>query len=303
MSSKLKTLTYAAALLMGASAYAEDTAKIHDAAFIEEVGGSERINFSGKLRMLSQRIPAAACYAHASIEKDASSKLLEAATAEFDLILNGLEFGEEKLGIIGPEGDRKVLYDIHELHAHWDYLHPEIEDIMLTGGTDEEVLHIAAESHEILSFAKHLVNEVVREYADPTALLQADAMVIDIAGRQRMLAQRVSKNICLISSGFDTQTALKELEGASGIFAATTDALRFGMPAAGVRATENEEILTGLDSVFTLWTETKPLIDLTLAGEDLDEAQLAKVYNAMNSLTGQMNTIVGMYNDDSKLGL
>ncbi len=301
-----KPLALGAALLMGAASFAtaEDTAEmVVEAGFIEEVGASERINYSGKLRMLSQRIPAAACYSHAGIETEASAKLLQAATAEFDLILNGLQYGEESLGIIGPEKDRKVLVDLEKMYEHWDSLHVKIAHIVDNGGTDEEVVHIADESHQALDIAKHLVSVLVGEYADPTALLQADALTIDIAGRQRMLAQRISKNVCLISSGFDTERAMKELEGARGIYDASANALRFGMPEAGITATKNAEILAKLDDVLALWADVQPILDSVKAGEDIGETQLATTYNAMNSLTGQMNKIVGMYNDDSKLGL
>lgn len=301
-----KILALGTALMMGTASFADQTnadAKIIKAGFVEEVGASERINFSGKLRMLSQRIPAAACYSHAGVETEASAKLLKAATAEFDLILNGLQFGEESLGILGEEKDRKVLMDIEALHAQWDPLHGEIKDIVDNGGTDAEVVHIANESHNTLKIAKHLVSVLVGEYADPTALLQADAMTIDIAGRQRMLAQRISKNVCLINSGFDAERAYKELDGARNIYGASANALRFGMPEAGITATKNAEILAKLDSVLALWADVQPILDSVKAGEAIGETQKAFIYNSMNSLTGQMNTIVGMYNDDSKLGL
>lgn len=299
----LKALPLAALLALPIAGSAEETAKIIPAGFVEDVGASERINFSGKLRMLSQRIPAAACYSHAGIEQEKSADLLKAATAEFDLIINGLQFGEPKLGIKGEETDRRVLIDIEKLHTVWDPLHVEIKDIVETGGSDEEVQHIAHVSHDVLDVAKHLVSVLVGEYSDPTALLQTDAMTIDIAGRQRMLAQRISKNVCLIASGFDTERALKELAGARSIYDASANALRFGMPEAGINATRHEDILTALDSVLSLWAESQPLLDAAAAGETLNAEQQSFVYNAMNSLTGQMNKIVGMYNDASKLGL
>ena len=303
MFNKIPALTCAAALMMGAASLSAEEAKVTNAQFIEDVGASERINFSGKLRMLSQRIPAAACYSHASVETEASAKMLEAATAEFDQILYALEFGDETLGIKGEEKDRRALTDLKELHTHWDYLHPEIADIIKTGGTDEEVQHIALESHEILTYAKDLVSALVAEHSDPTALLQADALTIDIAGRQRMLAQRISKNVCLIQSGFDVEVAQKELNGARSIYDASARALRHGMPEAGITATDNAEILSKLDDVLAIWEDLQAILDSVKAGEMIGKDQEARVYNAMNSLTGQMNTVVGLYNVESKLGL
>lgn len=294
-----------AAICVATSAYAQNTTdpNLIKAGFIEETGASERINFSGKLRMLSQRIPGTACYAHAKVETEASNAMLQAAMNEFDLILNGLEVGEDSLGIIGPEQDRKVLIGLSKLSEQWDPLHPEIIDIQANGGTDEEVQHLAQASHEILRIAKLLVSAIVAEHSDPTAVLQADAMTIDIAGRQRMLAQRISKNACLLMTGLAGDEAQKEMAGARQIYDASANALRFGMPDAGIHATKNPEIQARLDQVLALWADVQPILDSVAAGEAISDDNKAYLYNSMNSLTGQMNTIVGMYTEESKLGL
>ncbi len=295
-----------AATLLTTTAYAEDhlpPAELEKIAFLEDVGGSNRINYSGKLRMLSQRIVAAACFDHAGVDVEKSAKMLHDATAEFDRILAGLEFGDDGLGMIGEETDRRVLLDLKLIYDHWDYLHPEIEDIITTGGTDEEVLHLAHESHETLKIAKHLVSVIVGEYANPAALMQADAMTIDIAGRQRMLAQRISKNACLITSGLEVDIAQKEMASAREIYDASVRALRFGMPAAGIHATEDPAILDGLDEILAIWEGAQPILDSVAAGEKVSDENRARIFNEMNMLTGKMNVLVGMYSDESKQGL
>lgn len=299
----LGTLT---ATLMSSAAYAEKhlpPGELEKIAFLEEVGASERINFAGKLRMLSQRIAAAACYDHAGIDVEKSAKVLHDATAEFDRILYGLEFGDEGLGMVGEEKDRRVLIDLKLIHDHWDYLHPEIEDIIKTGGTDEEVLHIAHESTETLKIAQHLVSVVVGEYSNPAALVQADALTIDIAGRQRMLAQRISKFACLISSDLDVEFSQKEMATSRGLFDTSLKALRFGLPNAGIHATDNEVILAGLDEILEVWAIEQPILDSIAAGEDVSDENMALIFNKMNELTARMNTLVGLYSEDSKQGL
>ena len=308
----LKSIFFTAALstvsiIASTSAQAQNADKtseeLIEASFIEDVGASERINYSGKLRMLSQRIPAAACFAHAKIEVEKSTELLHAATAEFDLITKGLEFGEESLNIKGEESDRKILIGLKKLNEIWDPLHIDIQDIETTGGTDEEVVHIADSSGTMLDIAKKLVSVISGEYTDPTALLQADALTIDIAGRQRMLAQRISKNVCLATSGLNKETAIAELAGARDMYAASVTALRFGLPDAGIKATKNPEILSGLDEIIALWEGVQPILSSVSVGEDIADEKRADIYNTMNKLTGKMNTLVGIYNDDSKLGL
>lgn len=299
----LNTLRATAGIIALALATPVAAENVVQAGFVDDIGQSERMNFSGKLRMLSQRIPGTACYAHANIEKEKSSALLEAAMTEFDQIIYALEHGDESLGIIGPEEDRKVLAGIAKMHSLWDPLHPEIIDVYENGGTDEEVVHLAAASHEVLDIAKRLVVAIVAEHSDPTAVLQTDAMTIDIAGRQRMLAQRISKNACLIMTGLDTGGAIDEMAGAREIYDASVNALRFGMPEAGINASDNPAVIEGLDKVLALWKDVQPILDSVAAGEDIADEQRAYLYNSMNSLTGQMNTLVGIYTEDAKLNL
>jgi hypothetical protein len=45
---------------------------------------------------------------------------------------------------------------------------------------------------------KLLVSDLLAQYSNPNAMLQAIAMLVDISGRQRMLTQRMSKNFCLM---------------------------------------------------------------------------------------------------------
>ena len=274
-----------------------------DAALIEDVGGSQRINFAGKLRMLTQRIAASACYDHAGIAVEDSEAMLIAATAEFDQIIAGLEFGDDSLGIHGEEQDRRVLMDIQEAHAHWDPVHSDIDNIVETGGTDEELLHLTTELDITLGVAVELVHDIVAEYADPASLLQSDAITIDIAGRQRMLAQRVSKNVCLLSTGVDVEGADEQLANAVRMYQTSLMALRNGFPDAGVEAPPTEEVAQGLDAIIADWEAVQPIITTVMEGGEISAEDQASIFYAMNSLTGQMNTLVGIYAEESKLGL
>lgn len=297
--------TFALCLGLGAAPGLTESseASIVKAGFVEEQSGSERINFSGKLRMLSQRIPAAACFANASIEPEKTAKMMASAAEEFELILQGLEYGEPKLNIRGTEKDRRVLAALKEVHHVWDPLLVSLKQAKSAGTTDDLIQTLANKSHPLLEQAKGLVTHVSAEYADPAALLQADAITIDLAGRQRMLAQRMSKNICMLQSGIDTERALKHLSGAKAIYDTTLRALRFGAPQVGLEATKNEEILAGLDEILTLWESLEPTVSAVEAGGTLEADQMAAIYNGMNSLTGKMNVLVGKYSEASKLGL
>lgn len=271
--------------------------------FLQDVGASQRIDFSGKLRMLSQRIVAAGCNYAAGIDPDSSGGMLNAAKVEFETIIDALEFGNPDLGIIGTEERRKTQVGISKLRELWAPTEETANLIQSGDNATETVTTIADQSAPLLEMAKLLVSELSAQYSDPTAVLQADALVIDIAGRQRMLSQRMSKNVCLISSGVNAETAPGELAGAAKMFEVSLFALRNGMADAGIKAPPNQEIAAGLDVVISDWENLKVIVEKVLAGNDLDTEQRAIMFNQANAMTGHMNTVVGMYSEASKLEL
>ncbi|MEL6681305.1 MAG: type IV pili methyl-accepting chemotaxis transducer N-terminal domain-containing protein [Pseudomonadota bacterium] len=293
--------------LVCAPVYAETTSAlapfVHKAQFVEDIGASQRIDFSGKLRMLSQRIVAAGCNYAAGIDPEKSGAVLSATSVEFQKIIDALEFGDPDLGIIGAEERRRTQVGISKLRELWDPTNATAQLIAAGDTSPELVMQLADQSAPLLEMAKLLVTEISAQYSDPTALLQSDALVIDIAGRQRMLSQRMSKNDCLISSGVNTETATAELQGASEMFEVSLMALRNGMDEAGIKEPPNDTIADGLDTVINGWTELKPLVEKVVSGESIDNEQRAIVFNGALRMTGDMNTVVGMYSDASKLGL
>lgn len=270
--------------------------------FVADVGGSQRIDYSGKLRMLSQRIVAAACYHQAGIDSDASKATLEAAAAEFVLITDALEFGNPDLGVIGAEERLKTLVGLSKLRDLWAPIGALAETVAAGNGTTEDIVAMADQSALLLDLAERMVAEISGQYSNPAAILQRDAIVIDIAGRQRMLAQRMSKNVCLISEGINVEKAVPELAAAHGVFEASLQALHGGMQQTGIQPPPTPEIAAGLDVVLQNWSELQNSLDLALAGEALDDEQLSIVFNGSNQMTGNMNKVVGQYSVASKLG-
>lgn len=270
---------------------------------LQDIGSSQRIDFSGKLRMLSQRVPAAACYAQSGVDTAETSAMLTAAADEFELITAALEFGNPDLGIIGAEERRKTQVGIGKLNELWAPVATLAESVVSGDASVEDITAMADQTVPLLDMARKMVTVIVGQYAHQAEVLQADAMLIDIAGRQRMLAQRMSKNVCLIAAGINVDVATAELQATSEVFDASLTALRLGMTNAGIAPPPNDAIAAILDGVLATWTEVKPVVALALDGQPLDSEQLSIMFHSSNSLTGQMNTAVGLYSEASKLGL
>ncbi|MEP0089803.1 MAG: type IV pili methyl-accepting chemotaxis transducer N-terminal domain-containing protein [Paracoccaceae bacterium] len=280
-------------------AEAEQSAK---ARYAQEIGASERVNFSGKLRMLSQRVVATSCNFAADVDVEKSGADMLAAQAEFVKIAEALENGNAELGIFGEEKRQKTRLHINNLNEKWLTVAHDIDALASDPTETENLTALGQNSGPLLDAAKVLVSELSAQYSDPAAMLQADAMLVDISGRQRMLAQRMSKNVCLVASDITTDAAKDELTATMQLFETSLRALRSGMPEAGIKSPPNDAISKGLNTVFDNWQALKPMVETVLASGALEPAQRAVVYNGMNEMTANMNKVVGLYAQSSKLG-
>jgi hypothetical protein len=253
------------------------------------------INLAGKLRMLSQRVPSHACQVTAGIGTDYAKEVLKGATAEFGTIVDALEFGNDDLGITHAEERRLTLAAIGKVRKAWAPLQ-ELSDAAMNGSvTSEQIESAQGDSLALLETAKSLVVEEVGEYSNPAEMAAAESFLIDVAGRQRMLIQMMSKTACLTMSDHAAEAASKSLESTMGIFEATLGALQTGMPSVGIRKPPTTEIEAGLGEVAVQWNALKPFLTEVLGGAKVDSEKAANQFRALNEMMAQMNKVVGMY--------
>ena len=270
------------------------------AGFTEDVGSSERVNLSGQLGTLSERITAAACNLSAGIATTESQAVLKISTNYFSRINRALLEGNRGFGILGEESRPRTLRAIEDLNAKWQPLQEMANATLASANDSAHVQSLADQSDPVQAEALILVSEITGQYADPAIMQHADALLIEIAGRQRMLANRMSKNVCLIASDVNDDAAMQDLTKTIGLFEASLDALQNGMPSVGLRPPPTDRIAEGLNDVAAEWAAIKPVLDQTLAGETLHADVRAQVFLAFLGMEGRMNNVVHNYQKNSK---
>ena len=83
--------------------------------------------------------------------------------------------------------------------------------------------------------------------ADPTAAEYG--VVLNLSGKQRMLTQKMSKEIVLIAMGHETGTNVQNLKATADLFDKTLKGLRNGDAGLQLVPTSNPRILRQLDKV------------------------------------------------------
>ena len=276
---------------------------LSSAGFVEDDGASEHMVFAAKLRLLSQRIPAAACFEHFGIEPEVNAELLNTATAYFDRILDGLEHGDAELGLMKPETDPHILRDIASIHAQWDPIHELIWKIASGDSTDAEIISLSETGTELVKLTSKLSSDIMAEYSDPTLLLQSDALKLEIAGRMPMMAQRMAKDLCMAIGGLKADEMKTEMAETRVLFENTANALQNGMPALGLTATDDPEIQAALSVAMEQWASVAPSFDRLVAGEVISKEEETLIYHKMHALTDQLDAIEMMFSAASKMNL
>ena len=271
--------------------------------FSADVGSSERINLAGQLGTLSQRIISSACNLNAGIAVSESRAVLDISATQFGRISDALLHGNRGFGILGEETRPRTLQVIESLNTVWG---PVLEQAVATevnANDSARIEAIAAESNAIISEANILVSEITGQYADPVALLHADALLIDLAGRQRMAAMRMSKDVCLIASGIRVEESREELRATRDLFATTLNALQNGLDSVGVMPPPTTKIADGLQYVADEWAKVQRTLDAAIGGAELTPDMRQEVFFAFLGVEARMNNVAVLYDKNSKLNL
>ncbi|MBT1451805.1 type IV pili methyl-accepting chemotaxis transducer N-terminal domain-containing protein [Glaciecola sp. XM2] len=126
--------------------------------------------------------------------------------------------------------------------------------------------------------------------------------VINLSGKQRMLTQKMSKEIMLIALDVDKAQNLKNLEATSTLFDKTLKGLRNGDADLNLPATESSRISRQLDRVDDLWATFYPTVQAIIANGTVMPEQISLMAEQNGPLLAQMNKVVGAYEKEAERG-
>jgi nitrate/nitrite-specific signal transduction histidine kinase len=222
------------------------------------------INKAGKQRMLSQRIAKDYFYAGLRIQESRARKQLEASIAEFKS--NHIDLKND----IDDKNIRNMLVFV---------------DLSL-----DEFLSVASKPYDAdngalildLSEAMLEANQNVVEQLEARAKIKT-AEIVNISGRQRMLAQRIAKYYISHKAGFRDQNTVQQLEKAVKEFDTALHWLQG-------QQKNTPQVQTELAGVEDLWDMFKKYY------MDVTESDLPViVFITSDKITDAMNRITGMY--------
>ena len=187
--------------------------------------------------MLSQRMSKEFVLVSLGLDPEGNKKKLHGSIKLFNDSLNDMIHGNEERNISRPPNDL-VASNLQDVVNRWvpfaDVLLSNVDHVRdFAGQAKVKVLKdVAAGNEPLLVQANIVVGNLAQ--AARSANMQTNGFVVDLAGRQRMLIQRMCKNAFLIASGVHVTSAVSSLAADQKLFYSSHKGIMRGADWAGV---------------------------------------------------------------------
>ncbi len=243
------------------------------------------INLAGKQRMLTQKMSKEALFIAKGIDIEKNREALAKTSKLFDKTLHGLIAGDKDLNLPKTE-NKEILAQLDKVKKLWESFKANIDKV-IAGKSDKATLEAIAK--ENLPLLKEM-NKAVGMYAKASGskLDPKMAKKINVAGKQRMLTQKMTKELLLIANGIDVEKNKENLKKTANLFETTLKDL--------INNCKHEDIKKQLGVVENLWNQYKGIIEKA----DTSDKALKKAEELNMPLLKEMNKAVKMIESSIK---
>ena len=254
------------------------------------------INLAGKQRMLTQKISKHALLIYNSIEVKKNKKELKKSAELFDKTLKGLMHGDKSLNLVAVPS-KKVQNKLKEIDVLWQDFYKDIKSLLKNPKNKNIIIKIANKNLPLLEKMHEAVTMIVAESGINSDIKIDIANDINYAGKQRMLTQKISKELLLIKSNIDKEDNIFNLKKTTDLFGYTINALIHGDKKFGLKGSKINHITEKLHQIQDQWKQIRPNINEKSVA---DNSKITGIINSLSSLLEKMNSAVNMYESSLK---
>ncbi len=254
------------------------------------------LNLSGRQRMLSQKMAKEALLVASGIDATENRTQLAKTMRLFEKTLAGLRDGSSEMGLPATQ-NKRIVKQLDKVRA----LYEELQSLLSTtadGGTptDADLTVLAEKNLPLLKQMNKAVKMYERASKGSLGGDKAMAVVINMAGRQRMLTQKMSKEALLVYLGINADENRLNVRETGSLFDRALKGLLDGDSDLELAGTKEPEIRNQLKTVKGLWQGFKPIV---ARASDPDtkpsESDMQKLGAENLPLLREMNKAVKMY--------
>jgi len=247
------------------------------------------INLAGKQRMLTQRMSKIVLLISLDVDSKLFNKKLSTFSKLYDQTLKGFKNGDDTLGLTATE-NKDVLKQIEAVEKLWKPFYENIQKVVKDGAKAKDAIAFIIKNNEkMLSSSNDLVTAFEKSNTDLDYLSKFRLRVVNVAGRQRMLSQKMTKEKLLVHEAKDTSYKEK-LKKSIDLFDSSLIALINGDKDNNISKPTDSELKAQYAKVEKLWSKLKPLYKK----DKLNKKELMVIVDENRILLKDMNDAVKM---------
>jgi len=244
------------------------------------------LHFAGKQRMLTQKMSKEILLMAKDIHFKENKRNLHKSSIHFQWTLDGLRHGSKRLRLIKTE-NVAILEQLTKVAQLWKNFQNLIKSALLGEISSAFLKELAAQNLQLLLE----MDKAVKMYEKESALTLAQGRTINLAGKQRMLIQKMAKEILLIANNIAPEENQDNLKKTITLFDRTLKGLLKGDLGLGLQCTRNGAIRHQLRFIQKSWKNYKSL----LTKKQHSQEDLIKIADFNMPLLKQMDNAVKMY--------
>jgi len=239
------------------------------------------INLSGKQRMLSQKMTKEAFLIRSNIDKESNTQKLKKSSQLFDKTLKGLMNGDKSLELVAIKNNeiQKQLQIVDKL---WKPFYKEVQAVISGKAGDSSYKFLEQNNITLLKEMNRAVGMYASQNRGSGKFKLAND--INLAGKQRMLTQKMGKDLLFVSNKFKPKKYLSDFSKSRRLFSKTLDGLFNGDKKLKLVGTKLPKITAQLNVVKKLWKEHQSILNKATKGKDIQKA-----INGLDTILVEMN--------------
>jgi len=213
------------------------------------------INLAGKQRMLTQKMSKEALLIAKGINESKNREELKKTITLFDTTLNALLNGDSNLKL-PKTNDKNIRKRIQDVKKLWNLFKPFIDKVAEGKFKRTSLKAIEMGNMPLLSTMDSVVKMYEKKYS--SSLKQNMATTINLAGKERMLSQKMTKELLLIANNLNSNRYMNSLKRGGTFFKDTLFELMQDKKAMSNPHTKKE-----IKDIKKLWDEYQYAIENT----------------------------------------
>ncbi len=218
------------------------------------------VNISGRQRMLTQRVTKLTIECALNLDKPNSCKSINKYVKEYERALITFVKGNANKGL-PPTKNRKALLQIKKIISLWKPFAKALRAVSSSNGKDKKaLLYVLKNEQKLLKESDNLVKIYESGDKDQDELQKARLHIVNIAGRQRMLTQKMTKEK-LLWLKLNSQKQKTKMQKTVQLFEESLNNLINGNKEKALPKATNPKIVAQLKKVQEIWKKIKPLYE------------------------------------------